>query len=199
MGIYQCVFKGSQDGQTINIAMGFSQAGGDNLLAAASLAADADLHFQTNLLSQMVDDIVFQSVVVTCPNTPTIIAESVISGSGTVPADPLPQFVVAKVNLRTGLRGRSYQGRWGFPGLAKGDIDNSNGNVLTDVKQGLLQGAVEGFYGDMQASGWAGGVISRFSGTDANGDPIPRPAAIFTEAVSYNVPVELGSRVTRKQ
>lgn len=82
------------------------------------------------------------------------------------------------IKWTTGLRGRSFRGRTFYVGIPKADLlDNVIDStfaaaVITDYT--ALRTAFNGLTGFTMV------VLSRFSGVDANGKPIPRAAGLTT-------------------
>jgi len=94
----------------------------------------------------------------------------------------LPNNSTYTISFRTGLSGRSFRGRNYIPGLTSGSV---SGNVIdSTTRTGILD-----FYTTLRAlaisSGYEMVVVSRFSGVDVNGDPIPRVTGLATEILSF--------------
>lgn len=125
---------------------------------------------------------------------PTLFGAASSEAFGGVASTRLPAFVVANVQLVTGLRGRSYQGRYGIPGLTEDMTEDGNGNQLIDGVRGNLQG-----YADAYLFGVESGTITavmKVISTISGGTP--RPVPIGTSVVNQIVHKALGSRVSRK-
>jgi hypothetical protein len=113
------------------------------------------------------------SVGVVLSVTPTI--------SGSNPVEAVPNNVTYTVSFRTGLTGRSFRGRNYVPGIPN---DAVTGNT---IEAGFRTGVLA-FYDALMALATVEGVIwvvvSRFSGVDGSGNPIPRAAGVTTPVIS---------------
>jgi len=99
-------------------------------------------------------------------------------------ADPvLPNNVTIAISFRTGLRGRSFRGRNYHPALWETGVIS---NTLQNTIVAAIQAAYNALIVDAAviAAGFTWVVVSRFSGVDANGDPIPRAAGVTTPVLS---------------
>jgi hypothetical protein len=106
----------------------------------------------------------------------TLPAAADTRGDSAQPA--LPNNVALSVSFRTTQRGRSFRGRNYYAGLTEGQVLANTvlaGAVIAirEIFEELL--TVADFVSDTQ---WV--VLSRFSGVDGNGDPIPRAAGLAT-------------------
>lgn len=102
---------------------------------------------------------------------------------GTV-ADPvLPNNVTIAISFRTAQRGRSFRGRNYHPALWETGVIK---NTVQDTIVAAIQDAYTALIGntDVLGAGYTWVVVSRFSGVDADGDPIPRVAGIATAITS---------------
>ena len=104
-------------------------------------------------------------------------------GQNTAPA--LPNNVTISVSFRTAQRGRSFRGRNYFIGLTEADVV---ANTVIGVQVTAIQDAYEELLtvGDT-VTGVEWVAVSRFSGVDADGDPIPRVTGISTPIISVTV------------
>lgn len=193
MAIYRSIVKAVQDGQEIQTIMGWKDFAAAEAGRAADLAEAIRIQWEAQFESHQVDDYAQTEVYVYSVDVPTVFASEPSSMLGTSTGDPAPMFVVARVDLTTGLRGRSYRGRWGFPGLPTGVIDPTNGNKLVAAEVSGLGAAVNAFYsGVTTGTSAVPAVISEVT----NG--APRPAPIATEVTGIAVLQYLGSRTSRK-
>lgn len=102
--------------------------------------------------------------------------------------------ICAAVDIRTGLRGRSFRGRTGLTGLVEADVD---GNALTEVRRGDLDARMNTFRNQMgavtaeSAEVYTIGVVSRIS------QGVKRLVPIYTPSTSISVRSRVGTRVTR--
>src|SRR5215204_566757 len=103
---------------------------------------------------------------------------------GEVVEEPLPSGNTLAVSFRTVNRGRSFRGRNYFVGLSRTQID---GNVVVGGFPGSLVTAYESLNASATLAGYTWVIASRFSGVDADGDPIPRVAGITTPVTSVLV------------
>jgi hypothetical protein len=129
-----------------------------------------------------------REVVVTALNSGTGLQATVVPATtqlGELNVSALPMNVSLTISFRTGLRGRSFRGRNYIVGLVEGQTTSANEVVsatsaaFVDAYNLLLD-----FGQDIGAS-WV--VVSRFSGVDGNGDPIPRAAGVTTPITSVLV------------
>lgn len=194
MAIYRTTIAASQDGQTIDTIMGWETPGAATVADATSLATAVAIGWQGQVMVDLVDDYVMGSVECFAVDDPTVGVLVASTDAGDVAGDPMPMFCVANTRLITGLRGRSYSGRFGIPGLLHTMIDTTNGNRLTSSALATLQADVESFrtYVEASATDPVMAVVSTISGGT------PRPAPIATPVVSLAVQASLGSRVSRK-
>lgn len=97
---------------------------------------------------------------------------------------PLPNNSAYVVTFNTTGRGRSGRGRNYIPGLC---ITNEvSGNTVSDsFRTGLLS-----YFNEVKAAASELGatmvVVSRFSGVDVNGDPIPRTVGVTKPITSFS-------------
>lgn len=95
---------------------------------------------------------------------------------------PLPNNVSLTVSFRTGLRGRSFRGRNYVIGLVKDQTVTANtfaSSLLT-----TFQAAYTALLAVASAESVSWVVVSRFSGVDGAGHPIPRAAGVTTPVTS---------------
>lgn len=96
---------------------------------------------------------------------------------------PVPNNCALAVSFRTALRGRSFRGRNFVAGLVEADVNRSH---VDATLVGQIQDAYNAFLtavSDAPVGGtWV--VVSRFSGVDSSGHPIPRGTGIATPVTS---------------
>lgn len=101
--------------------------------------------------------------------------------SGGVAGDAVSNNVSYTVSFRTGLTGRSFRGRNYVPGIPVTSV--ASNTIGAGFRTALLA-----YYTGLMALGVDNGitwvVVSRFSGVDSNGDPIPRVTGVTTPIVS---------------
>jgi hypothetical protein len=109
------------------------------------------------------------SIGFTMPATPGV--------TGGNPNEPAPNNVTYTVSFRTGLTGRSFRGRNYVPGIPNDQI--STNTILADFRTGVLA-----FYTELKTlatdAGLSWVVVSRYSGVDSDGKPIPRVTGVTT-------------------
>lgn len=195
MAIYQSTIIGTQSTQTVQVTMGWSNVFGPSHSDAATLASEIAEAWNGLVLSVLQEDYQCSEVLVVGVDDPTVVASTpMTTGGGVTTSDAAPVFIVANTKIETGLRGRSYRGRFGIPGMPQSYIDPSDGNFLGTTYVGTLQAAINAFVANIH-SGTTGSrlsVISRVSGG------APRPAPIATLATSWTVQQPFGSRISRK-
>lgn len=96
----------------------------------------------------------------------------------------LPGNVTYTVSFKTAGRGRSNRGRNYIPGLALTAKSGTN-NVNPTFRTGVLD-----FYTTLRASALSDGidmvVVSRYSGIDSDGKPIPRVTGVTSSVTSID-------------
>lgn len=104
-------------------------------------------------------------------------------GIGGVADPPLPNNVSIAISFRTGLRGRAFRGRNYHPSLWETGVTK---NTLQEEIVTAIQDAYIALVGhaDVVAAGYEWVVVSRFSGVDGDGDPIPRAAGVTTPVLT---------------
>lgn len=131
-------------------------------------------------------------------------ATSTVSPStGTVAIASVNNALSALFALGTGLSGRSFRGRMFIPG---GRSDNlaTDSNYWLSTYLTQLQTAGEGFLAEVNAltpvgataNEWS--VASYFSGTDPDGNPIPRAEAVITPIVSITARARIATQRRRR-
>jgi hypothetical protein len=112
----------------------------------------------------------------------SFIAEIGAPNIGGVDEEAAPNNVAACIKIATALAGRSFRGRNYVPAVP-------NSMITLNTLDPAFITAIELAYNQLPGAGtflagWQMVVVSRFSGTDVNGDPIPRAAGIATPVVS---------------
>lgn len=97
--------------------------------------------------------------------------------TGDVVGESEPNSVAIAISFRTGLRGRSYRGRNYVSGLPVAQVTQNT--VSSTVQADIINayGALD-FQASLVGGDWV--VVSRYSGVDAAGKPIPRTTGIAT-------------------
>lgn len=99
---------------------------------------------------------------------------------------PLPGNCAFCIKFLTANRGRSFRGRIYLPGLVQAGSDTP-GQLTTGVADALKEAVEAAMAGIALDTGAVHTVVSRYSGVDANGKPIPRATGVATPvtAVAY--------------
>lgn len=192
MGMYQVTVTGTQDQQAVVVTNSFSKSGASNYTDALACVVAMANSWEQNIMPLCADDYICSGFSSISPDNPLINPTAQNTVPGGLTGAPLPMFVVARVKVLTGIRGRSYQGRWGYPGLTVADLDSANGNMMNAGSVASRQAAIDDHYADMLTAGFTPCVISLVT----NG--APRAVPIATDAISVSVLANLGSRVSRK-
>jgi hypothetical protein len=102
--------------------------------------------------------------------------------TGGVVGESVPSNVSYVITFKTALRGRANRGRNYVPGLPNAAVDTNT--IVAGTRTGLLD-----FYTTLRAGasegGWSMVVVSRYSGVDAQGKPIPRLVGQTTPISSF--------------
>lgn len=192
--IYRTTLHGTQYGQTVDITHGWTGPGVGNSSDAHTLAQRVYDGWLLKFLPDLSDTYELLGCTAVSIDVPTAYGIVTFTQPGADAGAPAPAFVVGNVSLATGLRGRSYQGRFGIPGLLESMTDATNGNQLTSAAVTTLQTDTDDFF-TYVATGvpaFFAGVISTISGGT------PRATPISTPVTSWTVRSTLGSRVSRK-
>lgn len=103
--------------------------------------------------------------------------------TGGVPTESLPNNVTYTISFKTGLTGRSFRGRNYVPGL---DINAVTGNQIDATKRTALLDYYTGIRALALESSVTWVVVSRYSGVDGDGKPIPRATGVTTPITSVS-------------
>jgi hypothetical protein len=106
----------------------------------------------------------------------TSIPPSPLAGSIALP--PLPNNNSLTVSFRTALRGRSFRGRNYIVGIVQDQL--AGANILSDATVTAWQDGYNALKAMAADLGLQWVVVSRFSGVDGDGKPIPRVAGVTT-------------------
>jgi hypothetical protein len=169
------------DNQKIENTLYFKKSGGWDIASATGIGNDI-LLWWTTLYSVFVSSAVtLREIYITDLETPTgftvTIPAPAPAPAGARGAAALPNNVCLTVSFRTNARGRSFRGRNYISGFAEDQV------VLNTVDAGTLSDIVDGYEGlftvaSDATSSWV--VVSRFSGVDTDGEPIPRLSGLTT-------------------
>lgn len=166
--------------QTIN-DLYFFQDGGFTELELANLTANVFSWWNTSIVTLLNEG--FSSLRASARDltSPTGLSFETALGAaaGSVTGEAAPNNVAPAVSFRTGLAGRSFRGRNYVPGISNSDVvgNNIDAGWRDDILTGyslLLPG------GTVLPAGFIWVVVSRFSGVDVDGAPVPRLEGIVT-------------------
>lgn len=170
--------------QTIN-DLYFFQDGGFGELELANLTANVFSWWNTSIVTLLNEGFTSLRASARELTTQDGLAFETGSGSsaGSVVGEAAPNNVAPAVSFRTGLAGRSFRGRNYIPGVSNTNITGNN--VATDWRDDIVAGynlLLVG--GTVLPAGFIWVVVSRFSGVDVDGHPVPRLAGIATTITS---------------
>jgi hypothetical protein len=191
---WQITVKGTQSGESVYVSLGIdgNPANPDSAFAAQEVATSVRDEWIQWIMPKCSDEYKLTSVEAVSVYSPQFAGVALAATSGGEFGPPLPTFTVARVRVATGLRGRAYQGRWGWPGMIESYTDDTNGNQLKTATAATLNTTVDAFFADLVASELYPAVISRV----LNG--APRAVPLVTRATGMDVALSLGSRVSRR-
>lgn len=139
------------------------------------------LWWQDDLAPIINSNVTLREIVVTDLTTatsPQITITPPGTNTGTNLAPPLTNSVTLTVSFRTANRGRSFRGRNYVVGLSSSDLEDSN-NFKETTLTAVISSYLELFtVATDTTTTWV--VVSRFSGVDSSGKPIPRATAVST-------------------
>lgn len=178
-------FEGVVDGQQTINDLYFQLPGGYILSDIQSLGTNLSDWFTAGFASHLSEDWSTVAIHIRALNNPAsyVVDVSPTPTIGGASAAAEPNNVALCISFRTGLAGRSFRGRNYVPGVPVDQItlNTFDPGWMADVKTTydlLLPG------GGALPGGWIWGVLSRFSGVDVNGKPIPRTTGVFTPIVN---------------
>lgn len=175
-----------QDGQTVENTMYFESASEWTLEDVSDALGALNTFIQTELLPLLSNTLKLVRLVGTVLDAVDALSFTLnisppVNGSATGTA--LPNATSYTVSFLTAARGRSNRGRNYVPGIpVAATIDNNH--VSTDFRTGLAD-AYTTIQAGMASSGWTMVVVSRFSGVDGAGHPIPRAAGVTTPITTF--------------
>lgn len=183
-----CEFRMTADLQQVENTVYFELAdtpAADDMTDLAELLRDWWISEYAPLVWQGVQ---LREVVVTdlsSASGPQVSVSPAVAAFGGQTGDPLPTNVSLTVSFRTALRGRSFRGRNFVVGLT--EVMTTGANTLGP---GTLSAWIDAYtallaLGSPLTATWV--VVSRFSGVDANGRPIPRAAGVTTPVTSVTI------------
>ncbi len=175
----QVQIQGVIDGQETINDLYFSHGTTIDITALQALADAVDNWYWASILPELSNDFTYVRTIVTdlTTNTSGVAFQSANTGPGGVTGESNPNNVAACISFRTALRGRNWRGRNFIPGIPGSVVTlNTIGNAfITNVQAGyrLLK-----FGGTTIPGDWSWVVVSRYSGVDVNGKPIPRTSGV---------------------
>jgi hypothetical protein len=174
------------DGQIVENTSYFTKEGGWDEASVSSFLDDIRALIETDLLPFLSTIIQLIRVVGTLLDAAdalslTLNVSPPVSGSDS--ASPLPNNSSYAITFQTAGRGRSKRGRNYIAGLTTGSRGSTN-TVTSTFRTNVLA-----YYDALLALGTANGatmvVVSRFSGVDVDGNPIPRVAGVVTPITGF--------------
>lgn len=170
------------DLQKIENTLYFTHATTFNISDLEVLSLDVVSWWTTRVAPIVPIDLTLVEVVVTdltSATSPQWTTAPVPPVPGVLTSAVLPNNVSLAVSFRTANRGRSFRGRNYIPCLHEGQVEGNT--VSTPVVQDWLE-VYNAIPTDIAgpATSWTWCVVSRFSGTDTDGKPLPRTAGVVT-------------------
>jgi len=179
--VAQLRFEGTIDGQQTINDLFFRNGGGIFVLDLADLVTTLNDWFNFSFATGLSED--WSTVAVHGRDLTTeagaVYDFSATPNTGGVTGEAAPNNVAACISFRTGTAGRSYRGRNYIPAVPNSAITLNTmsapfmADMIAAYSQLLVGGAA-------LPVGWEWVVVSRYSGTDVNGDPVPRATGTAT-------------------
>lgn len=173
-----------QDGQRVENTLYFERSGGWSLPQIIDFLEQLNTLIAEELMPLLASSIQFIELIARLLDTASSIGFSMPITppvSGGVSGNAAPNNVTYTISFKTGLTGRSFRGRNYVPGLPGSKV---TGNTIDSAtRTGLLA-----FYSALKAlasestNPWV--VVSRYSGVDGDGKPIPRVTGVTTNVES---------------
>ena len=166
----------------------FHQTGAWNAITLSNLASTVMTWWDTHIQPLVSNTIALVEVSATDLTTATSTAvDFPVSPPliGAASVNSVPNNCSIALTFKTGSRGRSFRGRNYVAGIPGTQVAN---NI---VDGGLIEDLITAYElhisetGPDTGSEWV--VVSRFSGVDADGKPIPRTTGLFTPIISVGV------------
>lgn len=114
--------------------------------------------------------------------------------SGINASDPLPNNCTIATAFRTGLAGRSNRGRSYWIGMTDSMV--SANTVVSSIETAILAD-YDALRTALGTNGTPLVVLSKFSGVDSGGHPIPRAAGVTTPVISFSMDITMDSQRRR--
>jgi hypothetical protein len=176
------------DSQKIENTLYFRRVGGWDLADATPLGNDMLIWWTTHYAPFVSISLTLNEIYITSLASATGFVYSqpapTPNPTGDEIANVMPNNVALTVSFRTSVRGRSFRGRNYISGLPEdavtaNTVDNTTIAAVTAGYEELMAVA------SGNSAKWC--VVSRYSGVDGDGDPIPRVAGIATDIASVLV------------
>lgn len=184
-GVLQVNVGWELDGQHIQNTWYFQNDGSPTESSIADFLAGLASAIETGLLPLLSNAIKLVELVGILLDTADAIAVTLSVNpplAGEVADESAPNNVAYCITFKSAQRGRAHRGRNYVAGLPNNQL---TGNTVSST----LRAALVSFYADMASAqepfGWTMVVVSRFSGKDSNGKPIPRTQAVVTPIQAF--------------
>lgn len=176
------------EGQQLMNTLYFKKSSAWDTATLQALADSAWDHWATSVVIDLNNKLTFveaQAVDLTTATSGQASHIESLTGSNTS-GIALPGNCAFCIKFTTANRGRSFRGRIYLPGLVQAGTDNP-GTLPSAYADALLEDVSGVLAAIAIDTGTEHVVVSRFSGIDSNGKPIPRTTGIATPvtAVSY--------------
>lgn len=169
-------FRMTLDSQKIENTLYFYTPSGPDITNVTQLASDLESWWVGSVAPLLPIDVSLREIVITALTTSTglqytnSLAEP---AAGTLGQPALPNNVSLAVSFRSAIRGRSYRGRNYVAALTENQVTNSH------VTQAVADSWANAYNAILTSvtvspSTWVWVVVSRYSGVDSDGKPIPR-------------------------
>lgn len=173
-------------------------AGALTVAEAETIAADINTAWAANVMTQVVDDLVMASVVVTDASSATgVQATQVATQAGTSTVAPCPPNIALCVTVRSTLRSRNGRGRIYLPGIGEDKVDGA-GTVDNTFRNNVVS-AFNDLATDLLASTHTlgMGVASFYSQTENPTPPHARAAGLFSPLSAFTVDATIDTQRRR--
>src|SRR5205085_2724603 len=166
------------DNQSIENTLYFSNTSAPEPISMRTLALNLTSWWTVSLAPQYPIEVVLREVVVTDLSSATGPQVSEVPSGGvpgTFGQPALPSNVSLAISFRTAMRGRSFRGRNYVAALTEGHVVN---NTVGSATVTAFVDAYNGILTTVTAtpSPWVWVIVSRYSGVDGDGRPVPRVA-----------------------
>jgi hypothetical protein len=174
------------DGQVVENTSYWERPDGWNLEVVSGFLGAVNTFIQSDLMPLLTNTITLVRLIGTLLDTAEALSYTLTVSppvAGTATGTPLPNNSTYTVSFLTAGRGRSNRGRNYVPGIPVAGTASQN-RVDADFRTGLLA-----YYEGLKALGVPSStfmvVVSRFSGIDSAGKPIPREVGVTNNITSF--------------